>query len=138
MMSIMPRPVDTHVSVQLYKNIQQCFRDIREAAAHSDEEVIQGRIADNGGLLGRVEAVMTILDSRLRRNWHQLALVDEEGGSRRTFQQEIWSEVVRWQSGENPLSIGEIVRNAIRRSSGRHYPRSSHRTSSPHASWSSW
>ncbi|BGP01378.1 hypothetical protein JCM10021v2_005081 [Rhodotorula toruloides] len=107
-MSIMPRPVDIHDSVRLLSSIQQCFRDIREAAAYSNEGVIQGRSADNGGLLGRVDGVLHILDSRLRLVWHQLALVDEESGNRRTFQQEIWSEVVHWQSGENRLDRAEI------------------------------
>ncbi|BGO90222.1 hypothetical protein NBRC10512_002425 [Rhodotorula toruloides] len=107
-MSIMPQPVDVRDSAQLLTNIRQCFKDIREAAAHSNEQVRQGHIAENGGLLGRVEAVTDILKSRLKRNWHQLAVVDVEGGKRWTFQQEIWNEVARWQNADNPLDTGEI------------------------------
>ncbi|BGP23407.1 hypothetical protein JCM10295v2_002303 [Rhodotorula toruloides] len=97
-MSIMPQPVIVHDSVHLFSCIQQCFQDILRKAVYSGD----------GATQGTVEGVLHILDSSLRLVWHQLGLVDVEGGGRWTFQQEICGEVLYWQRGNNPLDRTEI------------------------------
>ncbi|BGP30710.1 hypothetical protein JCM10296v2_002467 [Rhodotorula toruloides] len=97
-MSVMRHAVDMHDSAQLYLAMQQCFKDVREVAVY----------AGDGAMQGRVEGVIKILNLSLTREWHQLRLVDEEGGRRLTFQQEIWGEVLRWQNAENMLAATEI------------------------------
>lgn len=64
----------------------------------------------DGAIQGQVHAILEMLGARLRRNWHQLALLDHEADGAVTFQQEIWNSVKSWAGSRDPLNPTQFVR----------------------------